>query len=129
MRSSSASKFVGGESTTVTEIEGYPDVTDPIAAGAKDQNSAPVILSTLLEILDKQKEYVNMLKRPQLALKVSTRYPVLLAIEDFQALYCRTSFEDLLPPSSYLCPDYYWSTPVVKSPTYVLLALFTFFPL
>lgn len=32
-------------------------LTDLIAAGAKDQNSAPGILSTLLEILGKQKEY------------------------------------------------------------------------
>jgi len=33
-------------------------LVDLIAAGAKDQNSAPAILSTLLEILGKQKEYV-----------------------------------------------------------------------
>jgi len=33
-------------------------LADLIAAGAKDQNSAPAILSTLLEILGKQTEYV-----------------------------------------------------------------------
>jgi len=35
--------------------EGAP-LTDLIAVGAKDQNSAPAILSALLEILGKQKE-------------------------------------------------------------------------
>ena len=33
-------------------------LTDLIAVGTKDQNSAPAILSTLLEVLGKQTEYV-----------------------------------------------------------------------
>ena len=40
-----------------TVPKGTP-LVDLIAAGAKDQNSAPAILSTLLEILGKQTEYV-----------------------------------------------------------------------
>lgn len=37
-------------------IPGGAPLTDLIAVGAKDQNSAPAILSALLEILGKQKE-------------------------------------------------------------------------
>lgn len=48
-----------------------------IALGAKDQSSAPTILSALMEILGKQ-----------------TEYPVLLAIDEFQALYSKTSYKD-----------------------------------
>jgi small subunit ribosomal protein S29 len=37
---------------------------------------------------------VGTVQRSRLLLKVFTRYPVLLAIDDFQALYCRTSYKD-----------------------------------
>ena len=38
-------------------LKGAP-LADLIAVGAKDQSSAPAILSTLLEVLGKQTEYV-----------------------------------------------------------------------
>jgi len=56
--------------------EGTP-VADLIAVGVKDQNAAPTILCTLMKILGKQ-----------------TECPVLLAIDDFQALYCKTLYKD-----------------------------------
>jgi small subunit ribosomal protein S29 len=42
-------------------------LTDLIAAGVKDQNSAPAVLSALLEILGKQKEYVVRYKTTSIA--------------------------------------------------------------
>ncbi|KAF9650118.1 hypothetical protein BDM02DRAFT_3155015 [Thelephora ganbajun] len=66
-------------------------LADLIAVGAKDQNSAPVVLSALLEILGKQ-----------------TEYPVLLAIDDFQALYCKTSYKD---PRFSMIKSYHLSMP------------------
>jgi len=62
-----------------------------IAVGAKDQALAPTILSTLMDILSKQ-----------------TEYPVLLAIDAFQALYCKTSYKD--PQFSTIKP-YHLSMP------------------
>ena len=41
-----------------TTIPKGAPLADLIAVGVKDQNSAPAILSTLLEILGKQAEYV-----------------------------------------------------------------------
>jgi len=66
-------------------------LTDVIALGVKDQNSAPAILSALLEILGKQ-----------------TEHPVLLAIDDFQALYCKTSYKD---PQFSTIKSYHLSMP------------------
>jgi len=48
-----------------------------INVGLKDQTLAPIILRALLEELGRQ-----------------TTYPVLLAVDDFQALYCKTAYRD-----------------------------------
>ncbi|KDQ51085.1 hypothetical protein JAAARDRAFT_211375 [Jaapia argillacea MUCL 33604] len=52
-------------------------LTDLIAAGLREQSVAPTVLSALLEQLGKQEAY-----------------PVLLAIDDFQALYCQSRYRD-----------------------------------
>lgn len=75
-------------------IERGAPLTDLIAAGARDQNAAPAILSILMELLGKQTEYVSRRICVDCSRKFSTRYPVLLAVDDFQALYCKTSYKD-----------------------------------
>ncbi|THH17829.1 hypothetical protein EW146_g3049 [Bondarzewia mesenterica] len=50
---------------------------DLIEIGLKDQMMAPTVLAELLEVLGRQ-----------------TEFPVLLAIDDFQALYCKSSYRD-----------------------------------
>jgi len=52
-------------------------ITDLISLGMKDQPIAPAVLSAVLKELGKQ-----------------TQYPVLLAIDDFQALYCKSLYRD-----------------------------------
>lgn len=90
-----------------TITQGAP-LTDLIAVGVKDQSSAPAILSTLMEILGKQTEYVARYVDPGRFTKVFIRYPVLLAIDDFQALYCKTSYKD---PQFSTIKSYHLSMP------------------
>ncbi|EPQ56717.1 hypothetical protein GLOTRDRAFT_138372 [Gloeophyllum trabeum ATCC 11539] len=52
-------------------------LVDLIEIGTRDVYLAPTVLSALMEELGKQ-----------------TRYPMLLAIDDFQALYCKTAYRD-----------------------------------
>jgi len=52
-------------------------LTELIASAMKDQSTAPAILSALFQELGAQ-----------------TQYPVLLAIDDFQALYCKSLYRD-----------------------------------
>jgi len=73
------------ELTTSTDItvekkpmipKGTP-LTELITLGVKDQTVAPTVLSTVLEELGKQ-----------------TKYPVLMAVDDFQSLYCKSAYRD-----------------------------------
>lgn len=89
-------------------IERGAPVTDLIAVGVKDQNAAPTVLSTLMEFLGQQTEYVSRLIDLGLLMKVITRYPVMLAIDDFQALYCKTSYKD---PQFSTIKSYHLSMP------------------
>jgi small subunit ribosomal protein S29 len=52
-------------------------LADLIALGMKDQSVAPTVLSAVLEELGKQ-----------------TKYPVLMAVDDFQSLYCKSAYRD-----------------------------------
>jgi len=52
-------------------------LTDLIDVGLRDQSVAPTILGAVLSELEQQ-----------------TEYPVLLAVDDFQALYCKTKYRD-----------------------------------
>ncbi|KAF9785172.1 mitochondrial ribosomal death-associated protein 3-domain-containing protein [Thelephora terrestris] len=72
-------------------IQGGTPLTELITIGAKDPSSAPAILSALMGILSKQ-----------------TDYPVLLAIDAFQALYCKTSYKD---PQFSTIKSYHLSMP------------------
>jgi len=47
-----------------------------------------------------------MVKRPQLPLKGFTRCPVLLVIDNFQALYCKSSYKDSIFHDQMLSPFY-----------------------
>jgi len=65
-----------------------------IEVGLKDRTSAPSVLSALLEALGKQTRYVHL--RVCFATERSRphcRIPVLLAIDDFQALFTRTAYK------------------------------------
>lgn len=73
-----------------------------VDAGVNDAPSAPHALKALLEILAAQQEYVSYLdglaawrqgaKQTNLTLRSSV--PVLLAIDDFQALYSKSLYRD-----------------------------------
>ncbi|KAF8623781.1 hypothetical protein AX15_006191 [Amanita polypyramis BW_CC] len=52
-------------------------LTDLIAVGLKDTSAAPAVLDAFMTELSQQ-----------------TKHPVLLAVDDFQALYCRTAYRD-----------------------------------
>ncbi|KAI9573918.1 mitochondrial ribosomal death-associated protein 3-domain-containing protein [Boletus coccyginus] len=52
-------------------------VSDLVRAGIKERALAPTVLTALMEELQKQ-----------------TEFPVLLAIDDFQAIYCKTKYRD-----------------------------------
>jgi len=52
-------------------------LTDLITIGMKDQSVAPTVLSAVLEELGKQ-----------------TNNPVLMAVDDFQSLYCKSAYRD-----------------------------------
>ncbi|KAM6496503.1 mitochondrial carrier protein [Amanita muscaria] len=59
------------------ELPVRSSLTDLIAIGLKDASSAPAVLDALMTELGQQ-----------------IKYPVLLAIDDFQALYCKTAYKD-----------------------------------
>ncbi|KAA1468983.1 hypothetical protein DENSPDRAFT_857644 [Dentipellis sp. KUC8613] len=69
------------KTTTDVEVERRAPVpagtslADLVQIGVKDQTVAPTVLSAVLEQLGKQ-----------------TDYPVLLAVDDFQALFCKSSY-------------------------------------
>ncbi|KAK2459245.1 hypothetical protein APHAL10511_008722 [Amanita phalloides] len=66
-------------------------IVDLIGIGIKDALSAPFILDALVNELGQQ-----------------TKHPVLLAVDDFQALYCKTAYRD--PFFSTIC-SYHLSMP------------------
>ncbi|KAF8672523.1 hypothetical protein AX14_005554 [Amanita brunnescens Koide BX004] len=59
------------------EIPVGSSLTDLISLGLKDLPSAPAVLDALMAELGQQ-----------------TKHPVLLAVDDFQALYCKTRYRD-----------------------------------
>ncbi|KAG6374822.1 mitochondrial ribosomal death-associated protein 3-domain-containing protein [Boletus reticuloceps] len=66
-------------------------LSDLVRVGIKERALAPTILMALMEELQKQ-----------------TEFPVLLAVDDFQAIYCKTKYRD--PQFSAIKP-YYLSMP------------------
>ncbi|KAF8738924.1 DNA-(apurinic or apyrimidinic site) lyase, partial [Rhizoctonia solani] len=71
---------------------------DPLSVllniGQKDQSLATEVLSVTLEILGEQAEYVGIPSSTTNVLRNKNRHPVLLAIDDFQALFCMSRYRD-----------------------------------
>jgi small subunit ribosomal protein S29 len=88
-------------------LAGTP-LTELIDIGLKEQAIAPLILDALFTELSIQTKYVYVKVFRAISSDTLLRFPVLLAVDDFQALYCKSQYKD---PNFNTIRSYHLSMP------------------